>query len=45
MAIIPEDLPQKLYSEPNPMEREIKEDRNPGGRMVNSGSLALGVRD
>jgi hypothetical protein len=29
----PKDLPQKLYSEPNPMEGEIKEDRNPGGRM------------
>jgi hypothetical protein len=28
-----EDLPQKLYSELNPMEGEIKEDRNPGGRM------------
>jgi hypothetical protein len=24
---------KKLYSEPNPMEGEIKEDRNPGGRM------------
>jgi hypothetical protein len=29
----PEDLPQKLLLEPNPMEGEIKEDRNPGGRM------------
>jgi hypothetical protein len=29
----PEDLPQKLYSEPNPLEGEIKEDRIPGGRM------------
>jgi hypothetical protein len=29
----PEDLPQKLYSEPNPLDGEIKEDRNPGGRM------------
>jgi hypothetical protein len=29
----PEDLPQKLYSESNPMKGEIKEDRNPGGRM------------
>jgi hypothetical protein len=29
----PEDLPQKLYSKPNPIEEEIKEDRNPGGRM------------
>jgi hypothetical protein len=28
-----EDLTQKFYSEPNPMEGEIKEDRNPGGRM------------
>jgi hypothetical protein len=24
---------KKLYSEPNPMEGEIKEDRNSGGRM------------
>jgi hypothetical protein len=29
----PEDLPQKLYSEPNPMQGEIKEDRHPGERM------------
>jgi hypothetical protein len=29
----PKDLPQKLYSEPNPIEGEIKEDRNLGGRM------------
>jgi hypothetical protein len=29
----PEDLPQKLYSEPNPMEGEIKKGQNPGGRM------------
>jgi hypothetical protein len=30
----PEDLPhKKLYSEPNPMQGEIKEDREPGGRM------------
>jgi hypothetical protein len=29
----PEDLPQKLYSEPKPMEGEIKEDRNPGRRI------------
>jgi hypothetical protein len=29
----PEDLPQKLYSEPNPMEGEIKEDQIPGGQM------------
>jgi hypothetical protein len=29
----PENLPQKLYSKPNPMKGEIKEDRNPGGRM------------
>jgi hypothetical protein len=29
----PEDLPQKALSEPNPMEGEIKEDRNPGGQM------------
>jgi hypothetical protein len=36
----PEDLSQK---EPNPLEGEIKEDRNPDG--VNSDSLALGVRD
>jgi hypothetical protein len=28
-----EDLPQKLYLESNPLEGEIKEDRNPGGRM------------
>jgi hypothetical protein len=28
----PKDLPQKAL-EPNPMEGEIKEDRNPGGRM------------
>jgi hypothetical protein len=24
---------KKIYSEPNPIEAEIKEDRNPGGRM------------
>jgi hypothetical protein len=24
---------KELYSEPNPMEGEIKEDQNPGGRM------------
>jgi hypothetical protein len=29
----PEDLPQKFYSEPIPMEGEIKEDRNPGRQM------------
>jgi hypothetical protein len=29
----PEDLPKKPHSEPNPMEGEIKEDRNPVGRM------------
>jgi hypothetical protein len=29
----PEDLPQKLYSEPNPLQGEIKEIRNSGGRM------------
>jgi hypothetical protein len=29
----PEDLPQKLYSELNSMEGEIKEDQNPGRRM------------
>jgi hypothetical protein len=28
-----EDLPKKPHSEPNPMEGEIKEDRNPGGRL------------
>jgi hypothetical protein len=31
----PEDLyHKKLYSEPNPMEGEIEEDQNPGGRMM-----------
>jgi hypothetical protein len=29
----PKTYHKKLYSEPNPMEGEIKEDRNPGGRM------------
>jgi hypothetical protein len=29
----PEDLPQKLYSDLNSMEGEIKEDRNPRGQM------------
>jgi hypothetical protein len=29
----PEDLPQKALFKPNPLEEEIKEDRNPGGRM------------
>jgi hypothetical protein len=29
----PEIYHKKLYSEPNPMEGEIKEARNPGGRM------------
>jgi hypothetical protein len=29
----PEDQPQKIYSEPNPMEGEIKQDRNPGEWM------------
>jgi hypothetical protein len=29
----PEDLPKKLYSEPNSMEGYIKEERNSGGRM------------
>jgi hypothetical protein len=38
--------PEELYSEPNSMEGEIKEDQNPGGADgVNSNSLALGVRD
>jgi hypothetical protein len=35
---------KKLYSEPNPLEGEIKEDRNPADE-VNSNSLALGVKD
>jgi hypothetical protein len=29
----PKTYHKKLYSEPNPMEEEIKEDRNPGGWM------------
>jgi hypothetical protein len=29
----PEDLPQNLYSKPNPMDGEFMKDRNPGGRM------------
>jgi hypothetical protein len=29
----PKTYRNKLYSEPNPFEGEIKEDRNPGGRM------------
>jgi hypothetical protein len=29
----PKTYHKKLYSEPNPTEGEIKEDRNPGGRM------------
>jgi shikimate kinase len=29
----PKTYPKKLYSEPNSMEEEIKEDRNPGGQM------------
>jgi hypothetical protein len=29
----PEDLPQKALFKPNPLEAEIKEDRNPGGLM------------
>jgi hypothetical protein len=29
----PDDLPQKLYSEQNPMEGKIKKEQNPGGRM------------
>jgi hypothetical protein len=33
MIIRPETYHKKLYSEPNPMEGEIKEDRNPGGWM------------
>jgi hypothetical protein len=28
----PKTYHKKLYSEPNPIEGEIKEDRNPGGR-------------
>jgi hypothetical protein len=31
--IVASDPPQKLYSDPNSMEGEIKEDRNPGERM------------
>jgi hypothetical protein len=38
----PEVLPEKLYSEPNPMEGEIKEDQNPWPDGMNSDSLALG---
>jgi hypothetical protein len=36
LVTLPEDpkiYHKKLYSEPNLMEGEIKEDRNPGGRM------------
>jgi hypothetical protein len=29
----PKNYHKKLYSEPNPMEGEIKEDQNPDGRM------------
>jgi hypothetical protein len=29
----PKTYHKKLYSEPNPMKGEIKEDRNPDGRM------------
>jgi hypothetical protein len=33
MSKDPKTYHKKLYSEPNPMKGEIKEDRNPGGRM------------